>query len=68
LTKTFTLTSTEPYDRHDYRLVLKNGKSMIFNDYETLRAQWFNWCHMGNLSHVEVLDKNVSKKKAKGFS
>tara|TARA_B100002019_G_C21101187_1_gene513650 strand:- start:115 stop:261 length:147 start_codon:yes stop_codon:yes gene_type:complete len=48
--------------------VLKNGKSMIFNDYETLRAQWFNWCHMGNLSHVEVLDKNVSKKKAKGFS
>ncbi len=43
----FTQTSDEPYDRHTYELVLPSGKTLMFQDYEHLRAIWFeaarNW-------------------------
>jgi hypothetical protein len=58
--KTFRQTSDEPYDRHDYKLVLENGKSLIFDDYEILRHYWMN-TDTNQLSHVEVLDKTTKK-------
>tara|TARA_B100002019_G_scaffold284041_1_gene291193 strand:- start:61 stop:252 length:192 start_codon:yes stop_codon:yes gene_type:complete len=57
----FKQTCDKPYDRHKYRLVFKNKKSIIFEDYELMRASWFQWCGGGSLSHVDVLDVSKSK-------
>ena len=51
--KTFTCTSTEPYDRHTYKLVLKNGKAIVLQDYEHVRAMWYQYRQQ--LERVEVL-------------
>ena len=60
----FTETCPKSYDRHDYKIVLKNGKAVTFDDYEMMRAHWFQWSQLKTLSHVNVLDKS---KKSKGF-
>ncbi len=51
----FTQTSDKPYDRHFYRIVLTNGKSMVIEDYDQMRAMWFQY-ESKYLSHVEVID------------
>ena len=61
--KTFKQTCDKPYDRHDYKLILSNGKEMIFSNYEDVQVTWFQIAQQF-LSHVEVLDK---KSKSKGF-
>ena len=52
----FKQTCDKPYDRHHYRLHFHNKKSIKFEDYELMRAAWFEWCNTGALSHVDVLD------------
>ena len=65
----FTHTSDKPYDRHTYNLCTKNNKSLVFDDYEQLRAAWFQTCHLGQLSHVEILDAQpVRTSDSKGFA
>ena len=66
--RVFTQTSDAPYDRHEYKLVLKNGKSIHLPDYESARNMWWNMCAMGGCSHIEVVDP-VKKKSSggKGF-
>jgi len=63
----FRQTSDEPYLRHDYKLVMSSGDTIVFDNYEDVQRKWFE--HSGNfLSHVEVLDhKEPKKKKKKGF-
>ena len=43
----FKQTSDESYDRHTYELILPTGRTLVFQDYEHLRAVWFeaarNW-------------------------
>ena len=51
--KSFTSTSEEDYDRHTYKLVLKNGKAIVFEDYEMVRAYWHKFSKQ--LKCVEVL-------------
>ena len=41
--KTFTMTSDKPYDRHTYKIVLKNGKSVTVEDYDMMRHMWNQW-------------------------
>lgn len=65
--RVFKQTSDEPYDRHHYALVLKNGKKIIVEDYETVRNLWWNMCAMGNCSHIDVLDLPKKKGGGKGF-
>lgn len=70
LPKNFEQTCNKPYDRHDYKLIFSNGKSIIFDNYEDLRRTW--WETPGQfLNYVEVLDHiNISihiSKKDKGF-
>jgi hypothetical protein len=64
--ETFKQTSDDPYDRHDYKLVFSDGKTLVFDNYEDLQLVWFQspWQF---LSHVEVLDKKKKKTKSKGF-
>jgi hypothetical protein len=60
MTTTFKQTSDKPYDRHNYKLVLSNGKEVIFEDYEDVQVTWFQTPHQF-LSHIEILDKTEPK-------
>ena len=59
----FAQTCDKPYDRHNYRLVLTDGRTIESDDYEHIRAAWFELPTMFT-SHVDVLDK---KTKPQGF-
>ena len=58
--KSFTCTSTEPYDRHYYTV---NDK--VFHSYEQLRAWWFQ---QGNIhgATVNVMDYTTQKRVSGG--
>ena len=58
----FTCTSTEPYDRHDYQIVLKNGKKLKFTDWGTTMQFWA--VRRNDINVINVLDKRT---KSKGF-
>ena len=65
----FRQTSDEPYDRHHYKLELSNGDYVIFEDYEQLRACWFQSIRNWKNSIVTVLDipDKKTKKSNGGF-
>jgi len=53
----FQQTSDEPYDRHNYKVVLSNGKSVVVDAWDIAQSIWFqNPAQF--LSHIEVLDKD----------
>lgn len=71
MTDTFTCTSDAPYDRHTYRIYLKNGKSIDFDYWEQVQEYWFMNSQIPDyLGVIEVVDKLKYKenKKKKGFS
>ena len=51
--ETFTSTCKKDYDRHTYKLVLNNGKAIVLEDYEHVRAYWYPYKE--HLRYVEVL-------------
>jgi hypothetical protein len=57
----FTVSSTDLYDRHHYKVVSQNGESIIVDNWEDVNIIW--WNKNAFLSHVEVLDAQ----KPKGF-
>jgi len=62
----FELTSDESYDRHNYSVVMTNGDSYVFDNWESANALWFQSASQF-MSHIEVLDKpNSTKNKSKG--
>ena len=64
--KIFQKTCNKPYDRHFYKLYLKTGKSVIFDDFEDAQSYWFNHSQVPDyLNFIEVLDKSKSKEKMK---
>jgi hypothetical protein len=67
LPKNFQQTSNEPYNRHDYKLVYFSNKSVIFDNFEDLRKEWWQTPEQF-LSHVEVLDKRKEKSTPRGFN
>ena len=56
----FAQTSDKPYDRHQYELQF-NGQSIIFDDYDQLRAYWFQSAHNWEGCKVNVLDHEKNK-------
>jgi hypothetical protein len=52
--ETFTTYCDKAYDRHTYKLNMKNGDAYLFEDYEVLRAAW--WAKVELVHSVEVLD------------
>ena len=62
----FTQTSDLLYDRHKYKLYLKDGNPIIFDNWEDAKSYWFQKSSLGNLNYFEVLDKK-QKSKNKGF-
>ena len=59
----FTESSSEPYDRHQYKVVSKTGESIIVDDYMLAQEIWWNRGRGKYISHIDVLDK----KEVKGF-
>ena len=55
--KTFTTTCPKDYDRHDYKIHLRDGKEFVVEDYEQVKAYWFHPSFTQLISHIEVLDK-----------
>jgi hypothetical protein len=54
----------KPYDRSVYKVYLKDGQSVIYENYELMRYHWYQ--QRAHLSHVEVLDAPKSTA-GKGF-
>jgi len=67
MTVTFSQTSYDPYDRHDYEMILANGKKIKFDNWEdTQRYWWSNNQIPDYLDYIIVKDKQ--KIKSKGFA
>ena len=66
MTKTFSCTSTDPYDKHTYEVILKDGKKLIFDDWDDVQLYWWqNYQVPDFLSFVVVKDKKNIR--TKGF-
>lgn len=66
MTETFTCTSSAPYDRHSYEIVLKNGKKVFFDNWEEAQVYWWqNYQIPDFLNVINVKDKK--KNKSVGF-
>ena len=57
--ETFTTYCDKLYDRHEYKLIMKNGDEYVFDDYEVLRAAW--WSKVGEVERVDILDCTSGK-------
>lgn len=56
-------TSDQPYNRHKYKLVFVDGRSIVFDDYSQMKQTWMKFSQV--CSHVDVVDKKKSG--GKGF-
>lgn len=64
----FNQTSDASYDRHNYELVLKTGKTLFFGNWDEVLGYWFVHNQIPDyLDYVKVLDKPKKKSKASGF-
>ena len=50
----FTTYCDKSYDRQIYKVFLKDGQAVIYDNYEVMRYHWYQ--NRAHLSHVEVLD------------
>ena len=62
-TQTHTYTSDDPYNRHKYKIVFVDGRSIVFEDYTQMKETWRQFSQV--CSHVVVVDKKKSG--GKGF-
>jgi len=67
MTTTFSCTSDAPYDRHNYEVVLKSNKKVLFDNWLDTQQYWFTHCQIPDfLDFIIVKDKQ--KVKSKGFA
>lgn len=62
MSQLFTCTSTAPYDRHTYKVVLKTGKNKTFDCWEDAQGYWFQNSHIPDFLDV-IIVKNKKKRK-----
>ena len=68
LPEVFQQTSDTPYNRHNYELVLKSGKTVFFDDWTDVQGYWFVHQQIPDyLDYIKVLDKPKKKSKVVGF-
>jgi len=67
LPKTFKETSKDPYVRHDYKLVYKDGQSKTFDNYHDLIRTWSS-TPANLMDYVITLDHKEPKTKSGGFN
>lgn len=51
-------TSDQPYNRHKYKLVFVDGRSIVFDDYSKMKGAWSQFSEV--CSHVVVVDNKKS--------
>jgi hypothetical protein len=62
----FQQTSDASYNRHNYELVLKSGKTVFFDDWTDVQGYWFVHQQIPDyLDFINVLDKSKRKEKVK---
>jgi len=74
MTTQFSATSSEPYIRHTYKVVLNDGQKVMVEDYEHLYGLW-RMIPDNLKGYVQVVDveplkpekKNKHRKKSGGF-
>ena len=59
----FTCTSEKDYDRHHYKIISKDGESIVVDNWDQVNEIW--WNKSSYLDHIEVLDK--PQPKSRGF-
>tara|TARA_B100000902_G_C26449088_1_gene499832 strand:+ start:110 stop:301 length:192 start_codon:yes stop_codon:yes gene_type:complete len=59
----FTCTSEGDYDRHHYKIISKNGESIVVDNWAQAHEIW--WNKSSYLDRIEVLDK--PQPKSRGF-
>ena len=64
--KNFKQTCDKPYDRHFYVVTRPNNDPVTFDDYDYMRAWWFQQMDRTNYT-VTVLDKVQYNQEKKGF-
>ncbi len=57
-TQSHTFTSDQPYNRHKYKLVFVDGRSIVFDDYSKMKGAWSQFSEV--CSHVVVVDNKKS--------
>ena len=57
-TQSHTFTSDQPYNRHKYKLVFSDGRSIVFDDYSKMKGAWSQFSEV--CSHVVVVDNKKS--------
>lgn len=62
----FSCTSDVPYDRHNYEIVLKNQKNVIFDNWEDAQVYWLQHCQIPDFLDL-IIVKDKQKVKGKGF-
>ncbi len=63
---TFTQTSSNLYDRHNYEIVLKNGKKVFFENWEDAQGYWFVNSQIPDFLDL-IIVKDKGKVKRTGF-
>ena len=58
-TQSHTFTSDQPYNRHKYKLVFVDGRSIVFDDYSKMKGAWSQFSEV--CSHVVVVDQRKSR-------
>lgn len=67
MTQIFSCTSDAPYDRHNYEVVLKDGKKVFFNEWERAQAYWWqNYQIPDFLDFIIIKDRKKINKKGFG--
>ena len=67
MTTIFKKTSDEPYDRHDYEVILKNGNKCFFDNWEDTLNYWWMNCQIPDFLDI-IIVKDKQKVKSKGFA
>lgn len=67
LPKVFSETSDKSYDKHYYRVLLKNNTSKEFDNYEDLKYFWFQHSQIPDFLDVVTIHDKKIKSKPKGF-
>lgn len=57
----FTCTSTAPYDRHSYEIVLKNQSCVFFETWEEAQAYWCQHCKIPDFLNVVIVHDRKTK-------
>lgn len=48
----FTTYCDKPYDKHNYRIIWKDGSTTDYDNYEIMRYVWYQYKHMAERVHV----------------